>query len=126
MGIILENGFNSLSNLAKLKKDVKRKRVSSYNVRGTNNDNIIINSKLKFELCNIHGSGIIRHIWTTLATTTALSSNGKENSDPYYLRKIIIRMWWDDEINPSVECPIGDFFGIGHAQSINFLAHALC
>ncbi len=29
-------------------------------------------------------------------------------------------MWWDDENNPLVECPIGDFFGIGHAQSINF------
>ncbi len=116
----MENGFNSLSNIAKIKKDVKRKRFSSYNVRGTNNDNIIINSKFKFELCNIHGSGILRHIWTTFAPTTALSSNGKENSDPYYLRKIIIRMWWDDEINPSVECPIGDFFGIGHAQSVNF------
>jgi len=115
----LENGLNSLSNLAKIKKKIKRKRVSSYNVRGTNNDNIVINSKFKFELCDIHGSGIIRHIWTTLAPTTALSSDG-ENSDPYYLRKIIIRMWWDDEINPSVECPIGDFFGIGHAQSVNF------
>ncbi len=107
----MDFGFSSLSNLAKIRKDVKRKRISSYNIRGTNNDNIIINSKTKFELCYIHSSGIIKHIWTTIGT---------KDPDPNYLRKIIIRMWWDDENNPSVECPIGDFFGIGHAQSINF------
>ena len=107
----MDFGFSSLSNLAKIRKDVKRKRISSYNIRGTNNDNIIINSKTKFELCYIHSSGIIRHIWITIGT---------KDPDPYYLRKIIIRMWWDDENNPSVECPIGDFFGIGHAQSINY------
>jgi len=104
-------GNNSLSNVAEIKKNVSRKRVSSYNIRGTNNDNIIVNSKIKFELCNIQSSGIIKHIWITIGT---------KDPDPYYLRKILIRMWWDDEINPSVECPIGDFFGIGHAKSINF------
>ncbi|MFW9824073.1 MAG: glycoside hydrolase family 172 protein, partial [Candidatus Thorarchaeota archaeon] len=41
-------------------------------------------------------------------------------SDAYYLRKILIRMWWDDEESPSVECPIGDFFGIGHSKAVNF------
>ena len=51
-------GFSTLTNLAKIKRNVKRKRISSYNKRGTNHDSIIINSKTKFELCNIHGSGI--------------------------------------------------------------------
>lgn len=46
----MEFGYSSLSNLARIKKNVKRKRILSYNTRGTNNDNIIVNSKMKFEL----------------------------------------------------------------------------
>lgn len=102
----MELGNSSLSNLTKIRKNVKRKRISSYNIRGTNHDNVIINSKTKFELCNIHSSGIIKHIWVTIGT---------KDPDPYYLRKTLIRMWWDSERNPSVECPIGNYFGMGHA-----------
>jgi len=110
-GGLMELGYSSLSNLAKIRKNVKRKRISSYNRRGTNNDNVIVNERMKFELCNIISSGIIKHIWVTIGT---------KDPDPYYLRKILVRMWWDNENNPSIECPIGDFFGIGHAQSVNF------
>ncbi|MBA7568325.1 hypothetical protein ES708_10046 [subsurface metagenome] len=42
-----------------------------------------------------------------------------------YLRKAIIRMKWDDESHPSVEVPIGDFFGMGHAQTKNFTSMPL-
>ena len=107
----MEIGYSSLSNLAKIKKNIKRKRISSYDRKGANNDFKLINSKEKIEICNISDSGIIKHIWMTL---------GVKEEDPYYLRKVIIRMWWDNELNPSVECPIGDFFGVGHAKSINF------
>jgi len=103
------SGSNSLSNLVKIKKDIKRNRVSSYDKSGANADFKVINEQSKFELCNLKTSGIIKHIWMTLAS-----------ADSYYLRKILIRIWWDDEENPSVECPIGDFFGVGHAKSVNF------
>lgn len=43
------------------------------------------------------GPGLIRHIWCTMRKGT-------------FLRDIIIRIYWDDEEMPSVECPIGDFF----------------
>lgn len=105
----MDFGFNSLINLAKIKKNVKRKRISSYDRTGANADFITIGIKEKFELCNLTCAGIIKHIWMTLAS-----------EDPYYLRKIILRMWWDNEENPSVECPIGDFFGVGHAKTVNF------
>ena len=42
------------------------------------------------------GPGMIRHFWITL--------NEK------YLRRIVLRMYWDGESSPSVETPIGDFF----------------
>jgi hypothetical protein len=37
-----------------------------------------------------------------------------------YLRQVVIRMYWDGETEPSVEVPIGDFFGMGHAVTKNF------
>ncbi len=105
----MEFGFNSLSNLAIIRKDIKRKRISSYDKSGGNMDNIIIKPSETYQICDISGAGIIKHIWMTIAS-----------SDPNYLRKLVLRMWWDNENNPSVEVPIGDFFGIGHGKTVNF------
>lgn len=52
-------------------------------------------------LAEIEGSGIIKHIWITFPTI-----------DRQLSRKTILRMYWDDEENPSVEAPLGDFFGV--------------
>jgi hypothetical protein len=35
-------------------------------------------------------------------------------NDDTFPRKLVLRMWWDGEDHPSVEVPIGDFFGMGH------------
>ena len=105
----MEIGNSSLANLAKIRKDVKRKRVSSYDRTGANMDNVLIAAHEKHEICNIEGAGIIKHVWMTITS-----------SDPHYLRKMVIRMWWDDEFEPSVEVPIGDFFGVGHGKAVNF------
>ncbi|RLD12079.1 MAG: hypothetical protein DRI44_01885 [Chlamydiae bacterium] len=53
------------------------------------------------------GPAIIRNIWFTLG--------GGPNADHGVdlLRKLTIRMYWDDEASPSVEAPFGDFFGDG-------------
>ena len=47
------------------------------------------------EIANIDGPGAIQHIWLTPTGVW---------------RKTIIRFYWDGAENPSVECPIGDFF----------------
>jgi hypothetical protein len=39
---------------------------------------------------------------------------------PHFLRKIVLRAYWDGEREPSVEAPIGDFFGMGHARTQNY------
>jgi hypothetical protein len=41
-------------------------------------------------------------------------------AEPFYGRKIVLRVYWDDERSPSVEAPIGDFFGVGHGLNRNF------
>jgi hypothetical protein len=48
------------------------------------------------------GPGTISHIWFTIA-----------DSEPYHLKRIVLRIYWDGENTPSVEAPIGDFFGLG-------------
>src|SRR5438046_1458166 len=30
-----------------------------------------------------------------------------------HLKKLVLRIYWDDETTPSVETPLGDFFGLG-------------
>jgi len=102
-------GMNSLANLAQIRKDVKRKRVSSYDKTGSNMDNVLLNPNESYQICDIAGAGIIKHIWMTIAS-----------ADPNYLRKLVLRMWWDNEEHPSVEVPIGDFFGVGHGKTVNF------
>ncbi|HEY2592850.1 MAG TPA: glycoside hydrolase family 172 protein [Chloroflexota bacterium] len=51
-----------------------------------------------FQLGNIEGPGVIQSMWFT----------GRRIS-----RDLILRCYWDTESQPSVECPLGDFFGVG-------------
>ena len=48
------------------------------------------------------GPGKISHLWFTIAS-----------DEPYHLKRIVLRIYWDGEATPSVEAPIGDFFGLG-------------
>ncbi len=48
-----------------------------------------------YTLADIAGSGAIQQIWMT---------------PPWPYRDFILRMYWDDQAHPSVECPLGDFF----------------
>lgn len=81
-------GGSSLKELARF-KDAKSKRISSYDRTGGNSDYFLIVPNEKRVLADIDGVGCINHIWTTVSC-----------SDPYHLRKVILRMWWDGEKNP--------------------------
>ena len=57
-----------------------------------------------FTLADIEGPGAIQQIWLTHSGAA---------------RTLILRIFWDDQAHPSVECPIGDFFASpweGYAQ----------
>jgi hypothetical protein len=54
-----------------------------------------------FTLATIDGPGSIQHIWMTPTGNWRCS---------------ILRIYWDDETEPSVEVPVGDFFGMGWGQ----------
>ena len=63
------------------------------------NPYVIIEPGATFELANIQGMGAIQQVWMTLA-------RGK-------WRFSILRAYWDDQEQPSIECPTGDFFACG-------------
>lgn len=98
----------------------KSKRISSYDKTGGNHDWLDLEPEETKTIAEINGSGIIRHIWCTTWV-------GDENwvAEEYHLRKLLLRMYWDDEVEPSVEVPLGDFFGIGHGISKDFSSAAL-
>lgn len=103
-------GFSTLADLARIRK-CKRRRISSFDRTGGNYDWYEIASGETRTIADITGAGAIRHIWCTM-----FPPSGEE----FFLRKVLIRMFWDGEEHPSVEVPIGDFFGMGHGMSKDF------
>lgn len=64
-----------------------------------------------FEIADIAGPGALQHIWMT--------PTGK-------WRNTIIRFYWDDQAEPSVECPVGDFFCSGWQEYFQISTLAVC
>jgi len=89
-------------------KDYEAGRESSYDPTGGNADG---RHDWPFQpgetrtLADLKGAGAITHIWMTIASR-----------DERHLKNLVLRMYWDGEQNPSVESPIGDFFGLGHGR----------
>ncbi|PWT97622.1 MAG: hypothetical protein C5B52_13530 [Bacteroidetes bacterium] len=59
---------------------------------------VVIEPGQTFTIADISASGAIQHIWMTPTGNWRFS---------------ILRFYWDDEKEPSVEVPVGDFFGSG-------------
>lgn len=78
------------------------RQVSSYDTGGGNADRLEIAAGKSALLLDTEGPGIIQRIWITVSS-----------HDPHYLRRITLKMYWDDETDPSVAVPLGDFFGNG-------------
>lgn len=89
-------------------KNYQAARISSYDPTGGNADGRhdwpIVPGETR-TIAEIGGAGIITHLWFTIAS-----------HDPHYWKNIVLRMYWDGEAHPSVEAPIGDFFGLGNNE----------
>jgi hypothetical protein len=93
-------------------------------------------------LAELVGPGCITHLWMTqfcrrlvgpglidpnlggyvapvFEIHNALGVNWEE-PDPFYYRKVLLKIFWDDQDYPSVLVPLGDFFCIGHSIPGNF------
>jgi hypothetical protein len=70
-----------------------------------------IKAKTTFTLGEIKGPGSIQQIWMTPTGN---------------FRHSILRFYWDDELTPSVECPVGDFFACGWGKYCQINSLAVC
>lgn len=110
--LVLESAFlasgqtsgNPLSDLSK-PHDYVLKRSSSYDRTGGNDDFRRVAAGESITVLDETGPGEISHIWFTIA-----------DDEPKHLKRIVLRIYWDSETTPSVEAPIGDFFGLGTGE----------
>lgn len=97
-------------------KDIRNKANASNAARDLGqgwkvNPFIIIKPGETFTMAEIEGPGAIQHIWMTPTGNWKFS---------------IIRIYWDDETEPSVECPVGDFFAMGWNEYAPLNSLAVC
>ncbi len=83
-------------------RNYKNLRSGSWDRTGGNADWAVVESGQTAVLLDTKGAGVVTHIWFTI-----------NSQDPMHLKNLVLRAWWDDESTPSIETPIGDFFGLG-------------
>ena len=71
---------------------------------------VVIKAGQTFTVAEINGSGAIQHIWMT--------PTGR-------WRFALLRFYWDGEATPSVEVPVGDFFGMGWGEFAPLVSQAV-
>lgn len=94
--------------LARL-RSYKTRRSSSWDRSGGNNDAVPVEGGQSATILDVQGAGVVTHLWFTI-----------NSHDPHHLKNLVIRAWWDGEPSPSVEAPIGDFFGLGLGEYFTY------
>lgn len=72
---------------------------------------VVIPARTNFVLGDIKGPGRIQQIWMTPTGN---------------FRRSILRFYWDNETEPSIECPVGDFFACGWGKYAPVSSLAVC
>ena len=79
----------------------KSLKQSSFDRSGGNSDRWPVAPGGVQEVFNAAGPGVITHIWFTISARSG-----------DHLKELVLRGYWDGNTKPSVEVPIGDFFGL--------------
>jgi hypothetical protein len=90
-------------------RSYKTRRSSSWDRTGGNDDWVRVESASAATLLDITGAGVVTHIWFTI-----------NSEDRHHLKNLVLRAWWDGESSPSVEVPIGDFYGLGLGEYFTY------
>ncbi len=90
-------------------------RITSRDPKGGNEDFWIIAPGQTRVLAEIEGPGSIVHFRDNITSGEA-----------HHLQLHILRIYWDGEPQPSVEVPIGDFFGVGFGFTEKYSSALMC
>ena len=83
-------------------REFEAHRITSYDAKGGNEDWRDLEPGGTLVLADIQGPGCIVHLRDNITS-----------QEPHHLQSHVLRIYWDGETEPSVEAPVGDFFGIG-------------
>jgi hypothetical protein len=95
-----------------LAREGKLIQYSSADPTGGNSDRRPIEPGETLTLVDHKGAGVIRRWWITIAPRNSVEIH----------RTLIVRCYWDDEDQPSVEVPVADFFGMGFGEWKDFIS----
>jgi hypothetical protein len=87
----------------------RSRKQSSHDVTGGNRDFWPIPAGQVQELFNAQGSGVITHLWFTISAQS-----------PLHLKELVLRAYWDGLTRPSIETPVGDFFGLNLGDYVHY------
>jgi hypothetical protein len=90
-------------------RNYKTRRSSSWDRTGGNGDAVRVEPDSAATLLDVTGAGVVTHIWFTI-----------NSQDEHHLKNLVLRAWWDGESSPSVEVPIGDFYGLGLGEYFTY------
>jgi hypothetical protein len=103
-----DGGPFSLLDLPRI-KTFSAHRVSSGNrFVGSNDDSKRIMPGETYVMADLRGPGVVSHIWITVA-----------DNEYAWSRLLRLRVYYDGKKTPSVDVPLGDFFGVGHGYERN-------
>ena len=90
-------------------KNFSAHRVSSANrFVGSNDDSKRIMPGETYVMADLKGPGVVSHIWLTAA-----------DNEFAWPRLVRLRVYYDGKKTPSIDVPLGDFFGVGHGYDRN-------
>lgn len=108
------SGLSILPDYARA-QSYKSLKQSSFDRTGGNRDFWSIPAGGSLEVFKADGAGVITHIWFTISARSG-----------DHLKELVLRAYWDGNAKPSVEAPIGDFFGLNlnsyHIYQSEYLA----
>lgn len=93
----------SLPDLPRLKRYSAHRSSSQNRYVGSNDDSKRIMPGETLVMADLTGPGLVSHIWLTVA-----------DNEFAWPRLVRLRVYYDGKKTPSVDVPLGDFFGVGH------------
>ena len=108
-----------------VKRAGRRMRVASCDPTGGNNDNVLIPSGETYLFADLQGPGIVTHFFCTIGNPNKRRPECGIGTEEFNVRKVVLNVYWDDETEPSIQAPLGDFFGMGHGITKSFASAPL-
>lgn len=99
----------------------RSRQLTSYNL-DTCDKTIHLKSGTTTTIAETRGAGIVTRVWLTFGGWFWQHWNPSHPIDQRVLRSLVFRAYWDGEDEPSIEAPMGDFFGIGHCEYRHFMS----